>query len=200
MALRKRYLLANIGDQYMRLDWDTFEPLSDKEFVDEYVEGWEDFLHHGYGVEFGGPLGVGKTFAATHIGKEMIKRNQSVFFVRFIDMVFSFEKDDDDLERRMRESTFLIIDEILPPNTSKEAAVFASHFEAMIRYRTDFDLPTIITTNLTVDELEKAYPRVYSLLAAKQVRKEFTGDDVRRSKMSQENLNMILNKEKRPIT
>jgi DNA replication protein DnaC len=200
MALRARYLIANIGEQYMRLDWDTFEPEGVKRDIDNYIENRENFLHLGIGLEFGGPLGVGKTFAATYIGREMVKRNQSVYFTRFKDMAFSFEEKDGDVDELCRDSTYLIIDELQVSHSSAQASVFSDRFEAMIRHRTDFDLPTIITTNVSEEALEEAYPRVYSLLAAKQLRLEFEGDDVRKSKMNKENLEMAMNGEKRPIT
>jgi DNA replication protein DnaC len=202
MALRSRYLLANIGSQYQKLDWKDFSPKSPeiKQAVDDYVENWESFLHHGFGIELGGQdLGVGKTFSATYIGKEMIKRNQTVYFIPFTDLVFAYQSEDSDLEDKFRSVTFLVIDEVTLPKTAKQHEVFADKFEAMIRHRTNYDLPTIITTNVSAEKLDGAYPRVYSLLAAKQIRVEFEGEDAREKK-GLENSEMIMNDMRRPIT
>jgi DNA replication protein DnaC len=150
-------------------------------------------------MELGGPLGVGKTFAAIHIGKEMIKRNQSVYFIGFLDLVSAFNSDDDELEEKLRDSTFLIIDELIVGFTDRQSSLFANRFEALIRHRSNYDLPTIITTNLSEEELTESYPRVYSLLSAKQVRIEFDGKDARPKKGS-ESGGMVIRGQKHPIT
>lgn len=199
MALRSRYLLANIGTQYQRLDWDEFDRPKEKAKIDDYVEHWEDHLHHGYGLEIGGGLGIGKTFAATYIAKEMIKHNQTVYFIPFTDMIFVYEKDDDTLEDKFRDATFLVIDEVSVPKTGRQFDLSAERFESMIRHRTNYDLPTIITTNESVDKLESSFPRVYSLLSAKQVRVDFSGTDVRESK-GNETAKDVLEGIRRPIT
>lgn len=199
-ALRIRYLLANIGDQYQTLDWDKYPDGEVKTAVNDYIENWENCAHHGFGMEFGGEsLGVGKTWSATQIGKEMIKRGQSVYFIPFNDLVFSYESDDDSLEERFRSSTFLIIDEVKIPKTARQADLFAERFEAMIRHRTNYNKPTIITTNISEEKLDGAYPRVYSLLAAKQIRVEYKGTDAREKK-GKENAYMVMNGMRSPIT
>jgi DNA replication protein DnaC len=203
IALFARYLVANIGEQYMRLNWADYTGSQEvRENVAMYLDKWQDFKVHGMGVEFGGKgLGVGKTFGATHIGKELIKRGQKVFFVPFVEMVSAFEKDNaEELEARMRDTTYLILDELLPPFSDRQHQFYAFRLEALIRHRTNHNLPTIITTNLTVDELLTHYPRTYSLLAAKQLRIDMTGEDARKGRVAEENLELVANGEVRPIT
>lgn len=202
IALYTRYLLARIPDQYMTLNWEDYDGSPEAiEFVDSYLSNWESYLDHGFGVEFGGPkMGIGKSFAATHIGKELIKRRQKVLFIPFEDMVAAFHRQDaDQMEDRIRRSTYVILDEIKPPVSERQRDFFHSRFEAVIRHRTNYDLPTIITTNLTAKELDKAYPRTYSLLAAKQKRIDMDGDDFRASS-SLETLERIENHETKPIS
>lgn len=203
MALRARYLLANIGEQYMRLDWADYDgPEEVRENVALYLNKWQDFKAHGMGVEFGGKaLGVGKTFGATHIGKEMVKQGQKVFFIPFVEMVSAFENDDaNEIEDRIRNTTYVILDELLPPWSDRQGQFYAMKLEAMIRHRTNHNLPTIITTNLTQDELHNHYPRTYSLLAAKQLRIDMSGVDARMGRIAEENLELVANGEIRPIT
>jgi DNA replication protein DnaC len=203
IALRARYLLAGIGEQYMRLNWDDFDGTdAARKWVSTYDEKWKSFKKNGMGLEFGGSqLGVGKTFAATTVGKNLIKQGQKVFFIPFIKMVTAFESEDkEDLERQMRETTFLILDEIRPATSERQYNLYADKFEVLIRFRTDMNLPTIITTNLTEHEITREYPRVYSLLAAKQVRVEMSGEDRRKEQIGLENLELTLNDEVRPIT
>lgn len=203
MALRARYLVANIGAQYMTLDWADYEgPQEIKDSVALYLDKWKNFKHQGMGVEFGGAgLGTGKTFGATYIGKELIKRGQKVFFVPFIEVVSAFQMNDGGaLERRMLETTYLILDELLPATSGAQHDLYAHRLEALIRHRTNHNLPTILTTNLTEKQLHDHYPRTYSLLEAKQLRIDMSGADARKNKMGRENLELAANDEVRPIT
>jgi DNA replication protein DnaC len=203
MALRRQYLLAGIPDQYMRLDWGDFVGSQEtRDAVNSYVSNWETLKDNGLGIEFGGKgLGIGKTFCATHIGKEIIKQGQRVFFIPFVEMISAFNKPNaDELENRLRETTFLVLDEIIPPVSEKQGNLFSTRYEAIIRHRTNYNLPTIITTNLTEADLYENYSRTYSLLAAKQIRIDMGGKDARVSRLGNENFEMALNGEVRPLT
>lgn len=206
IQLRKHYMLAGIPDQYMRLAWEDFragnEDMKDK--VATYLEKWDSFKLHGMGFEFASPrLGVGKTFAATHIGKELIKRGESVFFIPFLRVIPVLIRENQDwtkIERKLYESTVLILDEVVPPSTAPMAALFSGKLEELIRNRTDYNRVNIITTNMDAEEMERTYPRPYSLLAAKQVRVVLEGADARQQHIANENLEMAINEETRPIT
>lgn len=200
-ALRIRYLAANIGAQYQKLDWNDFQgTVLAKDAVDTYLALWENFKDQGFGLEFGGKgLGTGKTWAAIHIGKELIKRGQQVYFIPFVEMVAAFDHNEgSEVEDRIRQTPYVILDEILPAISDRQREFFAFRFEAIIRHRTNNDFPTIITTNMTQDELHKIYPRVYSVLAAKQDRIDMSGEDARVSLMARESHELILNGEVRP--
>jgi DNA replication protein DnaC len=203
IALFARYLLARIPEEYMRLDWADYDGDSNaREFVAYYLEKWEGFKKHGFGVEFGGTqMGIGKTFSATHIGKELVKRKQSVYYVPFVEMVAAFEKENgQELERRIRMTPYVILDDIASPVSDRQAQFYHTRFEAIVRHRTNYNLPTIITTNLSAEELSDYYPRTYALLAAKQERVNMTGENVRAGKVRLENMELIANGEVRPIT
>lgn len=202
IALRSRYLVANIGEQYQRLDWDEWTGCPDtKAAVDLYLSEWEQFFRQGMGLEFySSALGTGKTFAATHIGKELIKQGQSVYFIPFIEMVAAFDRQDSDyIANRVRESGFVILDEVIPPISEAQKSFFATQLEALIRHRTNNNLPTIMTTNMDQETLNAAYPRTYSLLSAKQMRQEVAGTD-RRESIGIKEMEIIANGETRPIT
>lgn len=205
MRLRKHYLLANIGDQYMRLDWrDYTGDESVKDAVELFLDRWTGFKLNGMGIEFASPnLGVGKTFAATHVGKELIKKGERVYFKPFLEIISLYEKDPDYRHReedRLRDTTVLILDEVVPPITTAQGHLFASKFEELIRHRQNFNRVTIMTTNLTPEKLNGAYPRTYSLLEAKQMRVEMHGQDARQGKIAMENIELVANGEVRPIT
>ena len=202
IALRARYLIANIGEQYQRLDWNEWSGCeATKEVVDIYLKGWEQFFKQGIGIElYSSALGTGKTFAATHIGKELIKQGQSVYFIPFVEMVAAFDRQDSDyIMNKIRESGFVILDEVIPPVSDAQQAFFAVQLEAIIRHRTNNNLPTIMTTNMDQETLHSAYPRTYSLLSAKQMRQEVAGTD-RRQLIGIKEMEIIANGETRPIT
>lgn len=204
IALRKHYLLANVGDQYMRLDWNENNRLSErtKNVVKEYLEKWDSFKRNGMGLEFTSKkLGTGKTFAATYVARELIKRGERVFFIPFLEIISAYNADNrHELENRLKNTTVLVLDEVVPPNTQAQAGLFAAKFEELIRHRTNFNKPTVMTTNLEPAKLRATYPRPYSLLEAKQVRVPLDGEDARVTFINEENLELAMNEEIRPIT
>lgn len=201
MLLRRHYLLAGIGDQYQRLNWTDFNGSGEaQEVVDHFLTRWTAFKLNGVGLEFSSPrLGVGKTFAATHVGKELIKRGESVLFVPFLTAVRTLLEDREG-EERLRDTTVLILDEVGCGMSVAQAELFSMKFEELIRHRTNFNRINIITTNLTPAGMHDEYPRTYSLLEAKEVRVEMDGKDARQSFIGMENIELIANNEVRPIT
>jgi len=205
MDLRVHYILANIGDQYQRLDWMDFRGSEEvRDFVATYLRNWSSFKVNGMGVEFSSPnLGTGKTFAATYIGKELVKRGEAVYFIDFRDVIALLNKDQDvrnAQEERIRETTVLILDEVVAGISLAQGNLFASKFEELIRYRTNFNRITLMTTNLTPEQLHKEYPRSYSLLEAKNKRITLGGEDARQDFIKWENEELAINGEVRPIT
>ena len=115
-------------------------------------------------------------------------------------MVAAFDrKDADYIATRIRESGFVILDEVIPPVTEAQRQFFAVQLEALIRHRTNNNLPTIMTTNMDQETLHGSYPRTYSLLSAKQIRQEVRGSD-RRESIGMKEMEIIANGETRPIT
>ncbi len=205
MDLRVHYILANIPDQYQRLNWDDFRGNAElRGFVKKYLDTWPSYKVNGMGVELSSPnLGTGKTFAATYIGKELVKRGEVVYFMSFPDYIGLLNQDQHERaarEERLRESTILIFDEVISAISDAQGAFFSMRFEELIRYRTNFNRITLMTTNLTPDELREEYPRSYSLLEAKQKRIILDGNDARQDFIKIENLELAENGEVRPIT
>jgi DNA replication protein DnaC len=207
MRLRRYYLADGIPDQYIRLNWDDYDGSDDVRFsVDLYLNHWPSMRRNGMGLEFfGTTLGVGKTFGATHVAKELIKRGVRTHFIPFLTMIrltgrMMFENDPlaHDEWAKLLGVNLLVLDELRPYNENQ--AFFADRFEELVRHRTDWNLPTIITTNLTQEELLELYPRPYSLLEAKQNRIEVHGNDNRRGKIAKINMDRAINDEIPPIT
>jgi DNA replication protein DnaC len=203
--LRKHYLIANIGDQYMRLDWDRdYKDEVIKDDVQTYLEAWDSLKLQGMGLELSSPkLGVGKTFTATYVAKELIKRGERIYFMPFYEVVGVYALPVEErraIEQRLQDCTVLVLDEVIAPNTEAQSNLFSSKFEELIRTRTNFNRVNIMTTNLTPVRLHAIYPRIYSLLSAKQFRIEFDGEDARELIVKPRNLKMVAEREIRPIT
>jgi DNA replication protein DnaC len=201
--LYRHYLSANVGEQYQRLDWVDYDgSLMVRNGVKKYLDHYKSAKQNGMGIEFAGQtLGTGKTFAATHIAKELIKQGENVYFIPFLSIMNLYTNaQDQELERHLMSVSFLCLDEIIPGNTGAQAGLFARRFEELIRHRTNFNLPVISTTNLTYNQLEHYYPRTYSLLEAKQMKIEVEGKDARMEKIPMENIELMCNDEVRPIT
>ena len=94
----------------------------------------------------------------------------------------------------------LILDEVIPPTTDPQAALFSSKFEELIRNRTDYNRINIITTNMDAEGMEYTYPRPYSLLSAKQIRVVLDGADARQQHVAIKELELAMNEEVAPIT
>ena len=207
MALYRHYFAANIGEQYMRLDWSEYDSDSNaKREIDLYLDRWKNARKNGYGLTLYGVVGVGKTFAATHIAKSLIKRGQRVYFTYFKKIISNIldlpgEKSLE-YQNMIETIPFLVIDEVwwLPSFSEQRKNLFGEMFEQVIRTRTGQNLPTILTSNLSPDEFNDTYPRIYSLLEAKQFNIEMTGLDYRISHQALEKMVMDDNKEVRPIT
>lgn len=203
MELRKHYLAANIPDQYQRLNWMDFQGDGEAiDAVDIFLTKWPTFKVNGMGLEFSAfNLGVGKTFAATYVGKELVKLGERVYFIPFLEVISTFSKEDGNgREERMRNTPVLILDEVIEAMSGAQHQLFSMKFEELIRHRTNFNRVTIMTTNLEPDALRSEYPRTYSLLEAKQVRVPMKGIDARQTFIAQENLELVANDEVRPIT
>lgn len=204
ITLRKHYLLAGIGDQYQRLNWqeDFQGPIEIRETVDDYLKKWASFRNQGIGLFFTGGVGTAKTMGATHVAKEVVKKGERVLFVSFHQLLGTYRRENhEDEQRKFKYATLLVIDEVQAPTTGPQFAFFKWELEALIRHRTDFNLPTIITTNLNEKEFSKAYEHGYSLLDPKMLAIETSGNDFRKSgTLTTRNLERAGNMERPPIT
>jgi len=138
--------------------WDHYgKDSSFKKTIFAYLDSLNERRKDGMGLLLAGTTGVGKTSAAVLLAKEIIRRDGFPIFVEARELqslFFSKEDDDKEFRRKLRVSTFLIIDDLgdQPVNDFSGAI-----FEGLIRDRDNRMLPTIITTNLDREKFIKAY-------------------------------------------
>jgi DNA replication protein DnaC len=204
IALLQHYMAAGIPYKYMRYDDEDWK--GDKKALEEvhgYLDGWDKLREFGIGLGFHAKtLGVGKTFLATYIGRELIKRGELVAFSNFNDVLSVYELPYEPRQKRedlLKSSRVLILDEVSQPWSEAQAPLYAAKFEDLIRHRTNFNKATIYTTNMEPDVLDRLFPRAYSLLSSNSRAITVNGSDVRRESIWDIDYELLKNGEVRPI-
>ena len=183
IELLRHYILADIPKDYWTLSdsetdyWGDLDALKE---VRDYFENWDGYKRLGIGLQIYSPLmGVGKTMLASLLAKWVLQRGESVEFISFRQAINVYQDSDKDKEERLYNSPVLIIDEVQSGISDAQRVFMASRLEDLLRFRTSGNSVTIITTNLTLDELEDCFPRCFSLLSSKQIMIHVKGEDVR---------------------
>lgn len=188
----------------MRLNEGDF--WGDKKAWDEmvaYLSKWDDYKAHGMGLGFySHSQGTGKTFLATYVARDLVKRGESVYYLNFRNIAslhtIPYQERIHE-EERIRNSTLLVLDEVVEAVSGAQRNLFAEKFEELIRHRTNYNRITVINTNLNPDELDEEYPRTYSLLAAKERHIKLSGKDSRRDGIWDLTTYLIENGERKAI-
>lgn len=205
IRLQRAYLGANIPAKYHTLGFDDFfEGFKEQgEIVRSYVEKFEDYYYYGKGITFCGPLGTGKSFAASLIAKELVKQGRHCLFVPFSDLLDYQRRQWDDQSNQefdeARNVELLVIDELSDATTDRQKEFLANVLERIVRHRVSFNLPTIITTNISKEREKKTYPRVFSLLSSCQDRYKIDGEDQRILLVGKDTRKKAQESERRPI-
>ena len=112
---------------------------------------------HTLGILFTGPVGSGKTFLAASIANELIEAKLRVLFLVVPDLLdelratYKSEINEMDLLDTARSIPFLILDDLGAHNYTDWTR---NRLYSIINYRMNELLPTIITSNLSLDEME----------------------------------------------
>lgn len=123
-----------------------------KSFVDEC-----QINPHTLGILFTGPVGSGKTFLAASIANALMEAQLQVLFLVVPDLLdelratYKTEVNEMDLLDSARSIPFLILDDLGAHNYTDWTR---NRIYSIINYRMNELLPTIITSNLSLDEME----------------------------------------------
>ena len=180
MIIQDLYKRSNLSNIFEKENFGTFDEMlySDRGFSEypcsprqnirsikekalSYVRDFDE--KHGNILVYGKP-GVGKTFIANCIAKELLDSGHTVLYLSanefFNDVIAEYilNKNRDgairDIYNYIYESDLLIIDDL---GTEGKNSFFASQFFEVINKRMLSDKAVIITTNYTMDDIENYY-------------------------------------------
>ncbi|MDR3542674.1 MAG: ATP-binding protein [Desulfosporosinus sp.] len=112
---------------------------------------------HGLGILFTGPVGSGKTYLAASIANELIEAQLQVLFLVVPDLLdelrasYKSEVNEMDLLDTARTIPILVLDDLGAHNYTDWTR---NRLYSIINYRMNEQLPTVITSNLSLDEME----------------------------------------------
>ena len=154
-----------------------------------YVECWDEMKANNIGVLFYGSIGTGKSFLASCIGNGLLERQVPVAatnFPRLLNLLQgTYEKQP--LLDRLSIYKLLIVDDL---GVERDSAYAEEQIFNIIDARSSSELPVIVTTNLTLEELEHPtsmqYARIYDrVLEMCPIRLKLAGESRRQVNASE---------------
>lgn len=131
-----------------------------------------------------GTTGLGKTHLSLAIANVVLNKNFGVIYASAPNIVSKLEKErfnhsrfTDDSEKYLIECDLFILDDL---GTEFSTAYSSSAIYNILNSRISMSKPTIVSTNLSVKELEKVYSeRLVSRIMGNHLRLQFFGSDIR---------------------
>ena len=129
-----------------------------------YVENFQELKKQGKGLLLYGNVGRGKTYAACEVANALIDKSYSVLVTNFARIVnklqSTFEKQE--YIDSLNDFSLLVIDDL---SVERDTEYMNEQIFQVIDARYRANLPMIITTNLSIDEIKKTsnleYSRIY---------------------------------------
>ena len=148
-----------------------------------YVEHWSEMAEKNVGILFYGSVGTGKTFYASCIANALLGRQvtaTATSFPRLLNLLQGTQ-DKQKLLDSMAKYKLLIIDDL---GVERDSTYGLEQIFNVVDSRAHADLPVIVTTNLSMDELKNPesvkYARIYDrVLEMCKVPLKLTGDSRR---------------------
>lgn len=153
--------------------------------VKEYTEKIHDNYVFGQGIFFYGSNGVGKTNLASIILQEAYRHRYAVSYMTMnkitpIGVKAAYDEEVRDFyNRRILNRDFLVIDEVGKEQQGEKQANITV-LEEVLRLRSSNKLPTIVITNLSIDDFKYRYgSSIMSLLLQRFIDIKLVGEDFR---------------------
>lgn len=122
-------------------------------FCRKYINRWPQMLENNIGVLFHGPVGTGKSFFACAIANELLQKHVPTTITSFPRLLNLLQDSNNRqwLLDCLGNYKLVVIDDL---GVERETSYAAEQIFAVIDARSRAKLPTIITTNLTKQEME----------------------------------------------
>ena len=121
-----------------------------------YVQQWEQNRKAGRGLMLVGPVGCGKSHLLYAVLQELVRRGVSGFGQTVPDLLDELRPgngDSDEKLRLLREIQLLLLDDL---GAQRDTEWVTERLFVILNARYNAMLPTLITSNLTLEELDKA--------------------------------------------
>jgi DNA replication protein DnaC len=207
--LHRRLLYCGIDKKQQRYCWPdmTGVPARTQELVLTYLSRAERYVNTGQSLFLYGDRGTGKSMLATMIAKNLVGQGYSSHFTTFAGMIGRFSEGWESpdarqwFQRRIRNVGFLVIDDLGKEHqqgmlvNAQDAKASGFDGPGRIKFVTPLaeslvnDIlgdrvagarPTIITSNLTPDEIGQHYgPRIAELIEESSIRHRFNAESFR---------------------
>lgn len=156
----------------------------------KYVQNWPDMKADNIGVLFYGDVGTGKSFLACAIANALLGQLVSVCVTNFPRILNGLQGSVDDRQKRidrLQHYSLLVIDDL---GVERDTAYSVEQVYNVIDTRARSGKPLIVTTNLSMDDLQNppslAYKRIYDrVLELCPIRLKLTGES-RRTQIADE--------------
>ena len=206
LALAKHYYASGIGKTYQTLSWEDLDDDRIYAQVRGFVENPE-YVRRGRGLILTGSLGSGKTMVATLILKQLVRQGYtcySTLFSQMIEMYTAGWRSNEErkyFNQKVVEADVLLLDDV-GRELRRSNALQESTFDSVLRSRVQNGRSTLITTNMTLEELgaEEGYgSAILSLLREKSQAIEVQTTSDYRGKVKAREEREIQFRERRPI-
>lgn len=144
-----------------------------------YVSKIKTHEHKGNGLILHGDFGTGKTGTAVAVAAEAMRRSGRAWFLSSWDIEETFRNSIGYRERHQlcaKKMQFLILDDIGVTSRKNKDSV-DSVIALLIRSRSNARLPTLITTNLSIENLFAQYQSLQRLFTSKYIDVDVSGTD-----------------------
>ena len=152
-----------------------------------YVECWDEMKANNIGVLFYGSVGTGKSFLASCIGNGLLERQVPVAATNFPRLLNLLQGTYEKQALLDRLSIYMLLDDL---DVERDSAYAEEQIFNIIDARSSSELPVIVTTNLTLEELEHPtsmqYARIYDrVLEMCPIRLKLAGESRRKANASE---------------
>lgn len=180
---------ASLMDRRMQeATFDTFKVnrfnARNHKFCLRYATGFDEMVKKNQGLLMWGDAGTGKSFAAACIANYLLERKVPVVMtsiIRLTDLIMNREEQESTIINRLNKAKLVIFDDF---GAERSTDYVAERAYSIMNSRYSSKLPMIVTTNLSLREIEQEqsvkYKRIYDRILENCYPMQFGGDSWRR--------------------